>query len=193
MNMIERAIIFATRAHAGQTRKSSVTPYILHPLEAAAAAAALTDDPEIITAVALHDTVEDTDVTVEDIRREFGDAVAELVEGETEEAFDGLTREESWRLRKERSLNELKNAPKGVKIMWLSDKISNMRSFCELYSREGDAMWDHFNQKDKKVQEWYYRSIADSLREFSDTMVYKEYISRLDMLFREEENEILSK
>lgn len=183
MNKIEQAMLYAAKAHSGQTRKSRTTPYILHPCEAAAIAATITDDPDIISAVLLHDTVEDTDVTLDDIRREFGDRVADIVAGDTEETDEDLPRDQTWLKRKQSSLEFLKNSSHDIKIMWLSDKLSNMRSFCLMYSREGDAMWEHFNQKDKKIQEWYYRSISEYLSELSDTDAYKEYNHRVDYVF----------
>lgn len=189
MNQVERALIFAVGAHKGQTRKNSTTPYILHPCEAAAIAATITDDPDIIAAVLLHDTIEDTDVTQEDIRREFGDRVASIVAGDTEPDMDDMPREQSWRVRKESSLELLKRSPREVKIMWLSDKLSNMRSFCRMYHIEGNAMWQHFNQKDKKIQAWYYRSVAACLEELGDTDAYREYVSRIDEIFGRERDE----
>ena len=184
MNKIERALIFAAEAHSGQTRKNGA-PYIFHPSEAAAIAASLTDDEDVLTAVLLHDTIEDTDVTADDIRVEFGDHVAELVLGETENSYDEVSRADSWLTRKQESLEHLKMSSREVKIMWLADKLSNMRSFTNLFHSEGDRMWEHFNQKDKKVQEWYYRTIADCLSELSDSDAYREYKLRLGEIFDE--------
>ena len=84
MNVIEKAIGFAVKAHAGALRKGTNLPYILHPLEAASIAAQMTDDQEIIAATVLHDTVEDTETSAEDIRKEFGARVASLVSSNTE-------------------------------------------------------------------------------------------------------------
>ena len=184
MDVFEQAMAFALKAHDGQTRKRDNTPYILHPCEAATIASILTDDREILAAVVLHDTVEDTDATLDDIREQFGNRVAMLVEGETETAYDDRPRSESWQQRKEESLEHLKNAEDvGVKIMWLSDKLSNMRSFHRQYLIQGDAMWENYHQKDKAKQEWYYRTIADLLKEFDDSPVYQEYLRLTDVIF----------
>lgn len=183
VNMVERALIFATQAHQGQTRKDESTPYILHPAEVAGIAATMTDDEEVITACVLHDTVEDTDVTLDDVRREFSDRVAEIVAGDTEEDAGDIPREVSWYTRKEKSLKHLMNSSRDVKILWLSDKLSNMRSFYRMYRAEGDRMWRHFNQKDKNVQSWYYHTIADLLSELSNTAAYEEYVYRLGVVF----------
>ena len=186
MLRFEHALMFAAQAHSGQTRKNSVIPYIVHPMEVCSIAATITDDEDILIATLLHDTVEDTPVTSEDIRREFGERVAELVAGETEVELDDVPREVSWRFRKEDSLRQLKSAGRDVKIMWLSDKLSNLRSFCRLRRAEGDAMWNNFNCKDKLIQEWYYRAIAESLTELSGCEAYEELCSRIDELFGEE-------
>ena len=184
MDLFEKAVAFALHAHAGQVRKKSGTPYILHPMEATTIASTLTDDREVLAAVMLHDTVEDTDTTLDDIRREFGDRVAQLVQGETENEYPELTREESWKLRKEESLTRLRaNQDRSVKIMWLSDKLSNARSLLRIFEERGDAMWELFHQKDKNVQEWYYRSVADALSEFSETPAYREYVLLIDYIF----------
>lgn len=81
-DMLNRAYVFAMRAHGGQTRQSG-DPYFTHPLSVAAILADLRLDPVTIVAALLHDVVEDTDVTVDEIRENFGDEVAKLVDGVT--------------------------------------------------------------------------------------------------------------
>ena len=81
--MINRATEFATRAHEGQVRKGTKRPYIVHPVEVADIVSTMTQDEEIISAAVLHDTIEDTDVTYEDIKAEFGEKIAEIVAGES--------------------------------------------------------------------------------------------------------------
>ncbi len=184
MDVFEKSVAFAIKAHEGQTRKKEGIPFILHPCEAAAIAGTLTNDRDILAAVMLHDTVEDTDATIEDIRREFGERVAELVAKETENEYEGVAREESWKLRKAESLEQLRNSDDfGVKVMWMSDKLSNMRSFFRLWLREGDRLFDNFHQKDIKQQEWYYRTVAELLTNFEGTPAYLEYTYLVDVVF----------
>lgn len=76
---IWEAFLYASEMHAGQKDRAG-KPYILHPVHVAVYAAEQTDDPEIITAAVLHDTIEDTDATLDDIRRRFGDRVTEIVD-----------------------------------------------------------------------------------------------------------------
>ena len=104
MDKFDRAIQFATAAHAGMTRKANDTPYIVHPLEVAAIAASLTNDEDVLCAAVLHDTVEDTGVELIDLAFLFGDRVAYLVDTETEDKLPGLPKKETWQRRKELSL-----------------------------------------------------------------------------------------
>ena len=66
--LLDRAIVFATKAHSGTLRKKDGIPYILHPMEVASIAGGITTDVEVLTAALLHDTVEDTDVTLDTIK-----------------------------------------------------------------------------------------------------------------------------
>lgn len=76
--LLDKALIFAINAHSGMTRKGTDLPYIIHPMEAVTIVASITDDREIIAAAALHDVVEDTEHSLDEIREEFGDRIAEL-------------------------------------------------------------------------------------------------------------------
>lgn len=185
------AIKFATEKHTQQFRKRENTPYILHPLEAAAVAAELTKDEDVLIAAVLHDTVEDTDTTVEEIQQRFGHRVAELVASETEDKREDLPPEETWEIRKKESLEHLRttNDP-AVKILWLADKVSNIRTIYRLYQKEGDSLWNHFNMKDVKKQAWYYRTVSELLSDLDDTLPYQEYKQIVDYIFRNvKENE----
>ena len=188
MSKLDDAIRFAIDAHEGQIRKLSKAPYILHPLEAMTIVGQLTLNEDVLCATVLHDVVEDTVATIEDIRKRFGDRVAQLVAAETENKREHLAPEATWKIRKEESLKHLfETDDLGVKTMWLGDKLSNMRSMLLEYMNEGDDIWQYFNQKDKKEHEWYYRSIADALRgDFSATPVFMEYENILNYIFVDE-------
>ena len=82
MEMVDKAFVIADKAHAPQKRASG-EPYIIHPIAVATIIAQMHLDKESIAAALLHDTVEDTCVTPEDIKREFGDVVEDLVNGVT--------------------------------------------------------------------------------------------------------------
>lgn len=182
--MVDEALIFATKVHAGQVRKIGEIPYILHPCEVASIIATMTNDCETIAAGLLHDTIEDCGVDGVLIREKFGTRVYNLVQSETEDKMISRSASETWKERKEASLAVLKlTKDENVKILWLADKLSNMRSFYRLYLQQGHHMWEGFNQKDSKQQEWYYRTIAKYLESLSHTTAYKEYIELVNRVF----------
>jgi len=188
MNNFDKAIYFATKKHSGAVRKLSPQPYILHPMEVASIAATMTSDIDTLCAALLHDVVEDAGVSIDEIKDEFGPKVAELVASETENKFKGRDPSSTWQIRKEKSLEVLKESPSiYVKILWLSDKLSNMRSFYRLHLKQGDDMWNNFHQNDIKKQEWYYRSIAELLSDLKDFTAYQEYLYYLNCVFKGEE------
>ena len=89
--------------------------------------------------------------------------------------------------RKQESLEELRATDdRDVKILWLSDKLSNMRSFHRLYVQQGDQMWNGFHQKDPKIQAWYYRTIRELVSELDVFDAWKEYSELVDKVFGEE-------
>ena len=184
MELVSEAIAFAVKAHDGMRRKKSQAPYILHPMEAAVIVGTMTDDQELIAAAALHDVVEDADITIEQIEQRFGKRVRELVGAETEDKRADLPPEETWRIRKEESLNVLKNTKDiGVLMVWLGDKLANMRAIYRDFKVEGVAMWQRFNQKDVSQQAWYYRSIAELTERLSDTSAWLEYKTLTELVF----------
>lgn len=179
-NLLNEAISFAAQAHKGAIRKLDKSPYILHPLETCVIAGTMTDDVDVLVAALLHDTIEDAGVRKDEIREKFGDRVAELVCAETEIKSDG------WKKRKEDSIAELKKSTDmGVKIIWLSDKLSNLRSFVRMWRVKGPGLWDALNQNDPEEQAWYYMSVADALRDMKDFEAYKEYKYLLKTIFTE--------
>ena len=184
MELVSEAVAFAVKAHDGMRRKKSDAPYILHPMEAAVIVGTMTDDQHLIAAAVLHDVVEDAGITIDEIEAKFGRRVRELVQSETEDKRADLPPEETWRIRKEESLAVLKNTDDiGVLMVWLGDKLANMRSIYRDYKAEGSAMWQRFNQKDEKAQAWYYRSIADLTERLSDTSAWLEYKTLTQLVF----------
>lgn len=184
MTTVERAIQFATFAHAGTKRKGKDRPYILHPIEAMTIAAALTEDEDVLAAAVLHDVVEDTSLDATDIEREFGPRVRALVMAESEDKMKDLPAEASWKLRKQATIDHLKGLDRNAKIICLGDKLSNIREMARDYQMQGDALWERFNQKDKKEHAWYYRSICDILEvTFGAVPPIKEYRDLLKDVF----------
>ncbi|ETP73253.1 guanosine polyphosphate synthetase/pyrophosphohydrolase [Lachnospiraceae bacterium JC7] len=185
MNMLEEAIIYATVLHQGKIRKFKNIPYILHPIEVAQILSTMTDDQEIITAGILHDIVEDTDGTLEEIKKRFGDRVAFLVSSESENKYPDEDPGETWKRRKEEALQVLRNSRDiGVKMLWLADKLANIRSLSGMYSEMGESMWTGFHQGDPQLQCWYYRTIAEIVElSLNKTGAFKEYIKHVNFIW----------
>ena len=181
--LLDRAIVFAVRAHAGTERRGKGFPYIVHPMEAVEIVATMTPDQELLAAAALHDTVEDTDVTVEQIRTEFGERIASLVASESDTFQAGVSEEDSWHARKQAAIDRLSRASHDAKIVALGDKLSNMRAIARDYAQQGDQLWNLFHAKDPKDHEWHYRGLADALSELRDTFAYKEFEQLINQVF----------
>lgn len=187
--LLDRAIIFAVQAHHNSERRGKGFPYIVHPMEAVEIVSTITPDQELLAAAALHDTIEDTDVTVEQLRAEFGDRIAHLVHAESDQIngvlFNGENEEETWHARKQAAIDRLAAAPHDAKIVAMGDKLSNMRAIWRDYQLKGDELWKIFHCTDKAAHEWHYRGLAASLSELSDTFAYQEFVRLINEVFSE--------
>ena len=182
-DILDRAIVFAVKAHSGTERRGKGYPYIVHPMEAVEIVASMTADQELLAAAMLHDTVEDTDVTVEQIRAEFGDRVASIVAEESDEIPAGVSEEESWHGRKQAAMDRLARASLDAKIVALGDKLSNMRAIARDYAVQGDNLWNLFHAKDPKDHEWHYRGLAAALSDLNGTRAYQEFEKLINQVF----------
>lgn len=184
MSRIDEALIFASNAHMGQVRKVTGVPYIIHPMEVASIIASMTSNEDVIIAGLLHDTIEDCDVDPLEIKNLFGARVAAIVQSESEDKLADLPPEATWKQRKEESLLMLEHTKNlDVKILWLADKLANIRSFYKGYQEEGDNIWLHFHQKDPKEHKWYYESCLKLLSDLDNTLAYKEFKQLVISLF----------
>src|SRR6266446_5902956 len=127
LEIIRKAYEYSQKYHAGQTRASG-EPYLVHPLEVALILAEMKIDPAAIVAGLLHDSVEDTLVTVVDIRKEFGEQVAHIVEGVTKiSAIDFATREEQQAENLRKMMLAMIDDIRVILIK-LADRLHNMRT-----------------------------------------------------------------
>jgi len=181
--LLDRAIIFAVKAHAGTERRGKGFPYIVHPMEAVEIVATITPDQELLAAAALHDVVEDTEISADQIRAEFGNRIADLVVAESDVMVEGMSEEASWHGRKQAAIDRLAAAPHDAKIVAMGDKLSNMRAIARDYATKGEELWKIFHVTDPKEHEWHYRGLAASLSELKDTFAYKEFVSLIDQVF----------
>ena len=181
--LLDKAIIFAVKALSGVERRGKGFPYIVHPLEAVEIVATITPDQELLAAAALHDVIEDTATTREEIEQEFGKRIASLVQAESELVFEGQSAAQSWRARKEAAIERLAAASHDAKIVALGDKLSNMRAIARDYSVLGNDLWLRFHSSDPKEHEWHYRGLTKALSELDDTFAYKEFVNLINEVF----------
>ncbi len=186
MDRLSRAICFATEAFDGKIRKAEGSPAIFHSLEVACIVSAFCDDEDVLCAAILHDVVEDAGIKLCEIEEKFGKRVALLVGSETEEKSAPEKAADTWSMRKEASLKELReSSDAGTKAVWLGDKLSNVRSLARLKKSMGEDMWGLFNQSDPQAHYAYYQAIAKELASLSDTAVYGEFVELIDEIFGE--------
>ena len=192
--MIRKALEFAAVYHKDGVQKGSKVPYIVHPFEVALILQENGMEDRIIAAGLLHDTLEDTELTPEQIREEFGDDILHLVLGASEE-LEG--REETlWGERKKHTIEYLKTAPIDVKYIVCADKLSNIRSMLADHEKKGEKFWDKFMNSDKKIggseysreykrekQKWYYENLVKNLQELEGLKMYEELKEAVRELF----------
>ena len=162
-NQIEEAIEIAAEAHQGQYRKGTDTPYITHPYAVGLILMEAGCTEAVIIAGILHDTVEDTDLTLEFIRERFGDTIANIVDGCSE---DKALR---WRARKTERIEALRTASPEICTVTCADKLHNLRTIISEYDLIGDAVWDRFHGG-VEDQAWYYQSVFGAIADRDATL-----------------------
>jgi (p)ppGpp synthase/HD superfamily hydrolase len=155
--MVNRAIEVAAKAHRNQVRKGTDIPYIAHPYAVGLMLARSGCSDDVVAAGILHDTIEDTELTEEDLRRDFGEEVASIVAGCSEP-----DRSHSWEERKEHTLAYMPTAPWEVRAVSCADKLHNLLSIEHGYQTLSEEVWTRF-KKGRSQQEWYYRGMAAAI------------------------------
>ena len=181
----EQALLFATRKHAGQTRKGTPTPYISHLLSVAGLVLEAGGDEDLAIAALLHDVVEDCGGApmLKEIRRRFGKRVAHVVEGCTD---TDLTPKPPWRQRKEDYLKHLRTANADVRLVSAADKLHNARTILTDYRECGEAVWERFQGK-RDGTLWYYRALLGEFRRGKSSRLLNELervVTELEALTR---------
>ncbi|MBC2708995.1 MAG: HD domain-containing protein [ANME-2 cluster archaeon] len=143
----------------------------------------------VVIAGLLHDVVEDGDYTLSDIRDEFGDEVAALVDGgfEPEELINAKGgKSKIWPERKAHTIDFIKNADRDMNLLSCADKLANIRDIIRDYNRLGDGVWGIFNALKESVA-WYYISMLDAFGNgdegISDTPAFKEFEKYVGEMF----------
>jgi len=176
--LLEKAIHFATSKHAGQLRKGTTIPYIVHPLEVMNILRSMGADTNLLIAGLLHDTVEDTDTTADEIIDLFGTDVGCLVAGHSED------KSKTWKQRKTHAIQHLADADIRFKMLVMADKVSNLRSIFADYKVLGNDLWARFNAP-KEKQAWYYSCIQDSLWDMQNYVETRDIYWEMVGLFKD--------
>jgi GTP pyrophosphokinase len=158
----KRALLFATRKHASQTRKGGSVPYISHLLGVAGLVLEAGGDEDLAIAALLHDVAEDCGgiPMLNQVRRRFGKRVAHIVEG-CSDVF--TTPKPPWRERKEPYLKHLRTADADTRLVSAADKLHNARSVLADYREFGEQIWERFQGK-REGTLWYYRALVDEFK-----------------------------
>jgi (p)ppGpp synthase/HD superfamily hydrolase len=182
------AFEFAFDAHKNHTRKGTDIPYICHLMDVASILMKNNVESELVIAGLLHDVVEDSDIALSDIEDKFGRNVMVLVKGASEPGElrkEGLDPKDTWRERKQHTIDFIIDAGRGMKLLSCADKLSNVRDLLNDFQIEGDELWKRFNAG-KEDQAWYYTSILEAFsrgEDISDTEMYKEFKTSVERLF----------
>jgi (p)ppGpp synthase/HD superfamily hydrolase len=171
----EEAFHYANQLHGGQLRKGSQVPYISHLLGVTALVLEDGGDEDQAIAALLHDAAEDQGgrETLAEIRRRFGERVAEIVDGCTDTYENPKP---PWRERKIAYMQHLRTASKDVCRVSLADKLHNARSILIDLRQYGETTWERFNGG-KEGTLWYYRSLVEIFQQVDSSPMVKELAS----------------
>ena len=184
MDLKEKAKLFAINAHMGQIRKSEPDkPMIIHPISVGMLLEEYGYDEPVVAAGYLHDVVEDTKYTIEDIKREFGNEVANLVMSASEP-----DKSLSWEERKTYTIEETKKLPLRNKLVICADKINNLEDLMLKFQKSGKRDFSAFKRGEEQ-QKWYYTNVYESLiyGEDENLPIFKRLKNVLDIVFAEKE------
>lgn len=164
---VSAALAFAARCHAGQWRKGRQAPYFVHLLDALGLVLFETADEELLCAVVLHDILEDTDCSAEELEKAFGRRVLQLVEFATEpdnrRDIPLQEKQRSWTGRKQHAIDICSKASEDELLVSIADKTANLCSLAVDLDLEGDAVWTRFNATSDQIC-WYYTSLLFAYR-----------------------------
>ncbi|MES2792264.1 MAG: HD domain-containing protein [Planctomycetota bacterium] len=156
--LIEHAIRVAARAHRHDVRKGSDIPYLSHSASVALLLERVgISDDQILAAALLHDVVEDTAVTLEDLARDFPPTVVQLVEGLSERKLDVQGNTRPWHDRKVEHLKVVATATFGVRAIVLADKLHNLGTMV-FDIEQGEPIWQRFNATRADIL-WYQQEM----------------------------------
>ena len=190
--LLQKAIEFAAMKHEGYVRKGTTIPYFTHVMEAMEIVSRMTEDEKVRAAAVLHDTLEDTPTTKDELIHFFGRRVASLVAAESENKRRDRPENETWLERKLETIQHLEKAKTEIRMIALGDKLSNVRAMHRDYQVHGDKFWEKFNNPDSKAQGMYYCSLVNAFwkdETIRKTPAFKEYADLCAEVFHVERDQ----
>lgn len=177
---IEDAIYFATKAHKGQKRKLENIDMIFHPFTVGMMLQRNGCDENIVSAGILHDVVEDTQYSFDDIENEFGKEIRNYV-------YDASEPDKTleWKKRKEHTIEHIKQAPLGSKLIVACDKINNLEDLLDNIKKNGKERAFKILYGNENMQKWYYSNVYNSCIYGVDenNPIFKRYKEILEKIF----------
>jgi (p)ppGpp synthase/HD superfamily hydrolase len=169
---LQRAFQYAAEKHEGQTRKQTAVPYLSHLMAVASLVLEAGGDEDMAIAALLHDVVEDCGgmPRLLEIRRQFGNRVARIVEGCTDSFGEPKP---AWIERKKDYLREVKRADAETRLVSASDKLHNVRTILADYRSDGEAIWSRFSGK-RNGTLWYYRALSNEYQRRNRNRITRE-------------------
>lgn len=153
------AFAYAVRLHSHQARKDTMIPYLTHLMAVCSLVLEDGGDEDQAIAALLHDGPEDQggQLVLDEIRKRFGDEVANLVDG----LSDTLElNKPPWERRKTDYLARLQDEPTSVLAVSLADKLHNLRAIAVDHANLGEALWKRFHAG-RTQQEWYFTALLE--------------------------------
>ncbi len=173
--LVEKAMVLALKAHEGQFRKEAPVSYIVHPVRVAILLARYGFSDEVVAGGLVHDVVEDTSFSLDDIKNELGEKVAALVAPVT---HDNTL---SWDEKKKAYIESVRMASEEAKAISTADKIANAESLISAHAREGSAVWGYFNAgREKKL--WFEKAVLRMLQESWQHPIVDEYARAVEKM-----------
>ncbi len=168
LSIIEKAARLAVSAHKEQKRKGDQTPYIVHPFMVALKLAKHNFSETVIAAALVHDVLEDTDCSEEELRQVLGNELLEIVKAVTN---DNTL---SWEAKKRHYIETVRNGTEAAKAVSVADKIHNIETLLVAYEEQGVNLWQKFNRgRDQKI--WFEEEVLKMLKETWQHPLIEEY------------------
>ena len=164
------AFKFAEKKHENQLRKGKNIPYFSHPKMVAEILTSNCCSETVIIAGLLHDTLEDTNTTIDEIRGIFGEYILLIVEAESED------KTRTWKERKQTTIDNLPYASFEAKLVCCADKLANMKEMAFDRQFEGEELWKVFKAPEPKKEniQWYYKSIWEAMPDLKEYRMYQD-------------------